>query len=177
MLPCIAVSGLPVMRFSRSLLPIAVSAALLAACAWYSPSGIVAGQSEADVVRAMGAPSGRYALPGGAVRLEYARGPYGRVTYMVDLDAAGRVAGWQQVLTEANFLRVRPGMSRDELLRLLGRPGEVFRVPWQRAVVWNWRYPTNDCLWFQATLTLDDDRVRDAGHGIDPRCDAPADRL
>ena len=169
------------MRVPRPLRPIAFAAcacaALLAGCAGYSPAGVVVGQTEGEVVRAMGAPTGRYALPAGATRLEYARGPYGRVTYMVDLDAAGRVAGWQQVLTEANFLRVQPGLSRDELLLLLGRPGEVFGVPWQRAVVWNWRYPTNDCLWFQATLTLADGRVKDAGHGIDPRCDAPADRL
>lgn len=153
---------------------VAVACALLAGCAGYAPSGVSTGQSEADVVRAMGPPTGSYPMPDGR-RLEFARGPFGRHTYMVDLDAAGRVTRVEQVLSEANFLRVTPGMSRDELLRLLGRPGEVFAVPWQRAVVWNWRYPTNDCLWFQATVNADG-RVRDAGHGIDPRCAGPADR-
>jgi hypothetical protein len=148
---------------------------LLGACAGYGPSGIVAGQSEGDVARSMGAPTGRYALAGGGARLEYARGPYGKETYMVDLDAAGRVTGWQQVLTEANFLRVVPGLPRQELLLLLGRPGEVYGVPWQNAQVWNWRYPTNDCLWFQVTVAADG-RVKDAGHGIDRRCDGPPDR-
>ena len=90
---------------------------------------------------------------------------------MIDLDAAGRVARVEQVLNEANFLRVNPGMTRDELLLFLGRPGEVFGVPRLRGQVWNWRYPTNDCLWFQATVTFDG-RVLDAGRGIDPRCDA-----
>ena len=55
------------------------------------------------------------------------------------------------------------------------RPGEVFGVGWQNAVVWNWRYPTNDCLWFQVTVRRDG-TVQDAGKGIDPRCDGPADR-
>ena len=145
--------------------------ALLSGCAGYAPSGVAPGQSEGDVVRAMGAPTGRYPLPGGGARLEYARGPYGRHTYMVDLDNAGRVERVAQVLTEANFLRVAPGMSRDDLLLLLGRPGEVFGVAKQRSQVWNWRYPTNDCLWFQATVTPDG-RVLDAGRGIDPHCDA-----
>ncbi len=151
------------------------AALLLGGCAGYAPSAVVAGQSEAEVVRSMGMPTGRYALPGGGSRLEYARGPHGRQTYMVDLDAAGRVTGWEQVLTDATFLRVVPGMPRDDLLRLLGRPGEVFGAGWQGDQVWNWRYPNNDCLWFQATVTRDG-RVKDAGHGIDRRCEGPAKR-
>ena len=146
-------------------------AALLAGCAGYAPTGIAPGQPESDVVRAMGPPTGRYALPGGGARLEYARGPYGRHTYMIDLDGAGRVERVAQVLTEANVLRVAPGMGRNDLLLLLGRPGEVFGVAVRPAQVWNWRYPTNDCLWFQVTLTLDG-RVLDAGRGVDPHCDA-----
>ena len=145
-------------------------AALLVGCAGYAPTGVAPGQAEADVARTMGPPTGRYALPGGT-RLEYARGPYGRHTYMIDLDGTGRVERVAQVLTEANFLRVAPGMGRNDLLLLLGRPGEVFAVPWQRAQVWNWRYPTNDCLWFQATVAPDG-RVLDAGRGVDPHCDA-----
>ena len=148
----------------------AMLAALLGACAGYAPGGVGPGQSEADVARSMGAATGRYALPGGATRLEYARGPYGRHTYMIDLDAAGRVARVDQVLNEANFLRVNPGMTQSDLLLLLGRPGEVFGVRLENAQVWSWRYPTNDCLWFQATVTRDG-RVLDAGRGIDPRCD------
>ena len=159
------------MKFRQILLSAALLAALLGGCAGYAPTGVVPGQSEGDVFRTMGAPTGRYALPGGGARLEYARGPYGRHTYMVDLDGAGRVKRVAQVLTEANFLRVAPGMGRDDLLLLLGRPGEVFAVPWQRAQVWNWRYPTSECLWFQVTVTLDG-RVRDAGRGVDPHCDA-----
>ena len=158
------------MTVARPLMAIAACAVLLGACAGYSPSDVVAGQTAGEVARSMGAPTGRYALPGGGARLEYARGPYGRHTYMIDLDASGRVSGCQQVLTEANFLRVLPDMSRQDLLLLLGRPGEVFAVPWQKAEVWNYRYPTHDCLWFQVTVTLEG-RVKDAGHGIDPRCD------
>ena len=158
------------MSFRRLLSTLASAAVVLGACAGYGPTDVAPGQTEADVVRSMGLPTGRYPLPGGASRLEYARGPYGRQTYMVDLDPTGRVLGWQQVLTQQNFLRVLPGMSRGELLLLLGRPGEVFAVPWQKSEVWNYRYATNDCLWFQVTVTLDG-VVKDSGHGVDRRCD------
>jgi len=156
------------------------TAALVAACMTgggaYAPDrSIVPGTGEGDVTRVMGPPTSRYALPGGGTRLEYARGPYGRHTYMIDLDAGGRVTRSEQVLTEANFYRVTPGMSQQDVLLLLGRPGEVFGLARNRGVVWNWRYPTNDCLWFQVTITPEG-TVRDAGRGPDPRCNGPDDR-
>ena len=45
-------------------------AVLLGGCAGNGPGGVAPGQSEADVARSMGAPTGRYALPGSATRLE-----------------------------------------------------------------------------------------------------------
>jgi len=80
------------------------------------------------------------------------------------------------VLTEANFQQFQaraPGMSRDELLRTLGRPGEVKSGGRQGGEVWSWRYPTNDCLWFQSSIGPDG-IVRDGVVGIDPMCDKPS---
>ena len=53
---------------------------LLTACAGVQPGRVAPGQDEATVIAAMGAPTGRYALPGGATRLEYARGGWFDVT-------------------------------------------------------------------------------------------------
>ena len=36
--------------------------------------------------------------------------------------------------------------------------------------LWSWRYPTNDCLWFQVSIGADR-KVVNAGQGIDPLCD------
>jgi hypothetical protein len=47
-------------------------------------------------------------MPDGTQRLEFARGPFGRHTYMVDLDAQGRVANVEQVLDARHFARVTP---------------------------------------------------------------------
>lgn len=158
-------------------LSLVVAVLALAGCAALAPLP-TPGQNEADVLQRFGTPTARYPLPGGGSRLEFASGPYGRETWMVDLDAAGRVGAVRQVLSDtalAEFQARAPGMPRDELLRTLGRPGERRGGGWQGGEVWSWRYPTNDCLWFQVSIG-DDGIVRDGSFGIDPRCDAPNDR-
>jgi hypothetical protein len=87
------------------------------------------------------------------------------------------VAAARQVLGEAEFLQVQSaqGLTRDELLRWLGTPGERRHGGRPGGQVWSWRYPTNDCLWFQASVA-DDGRVAGTSYGIDPRCDGPNDR-
>lgn len=150
------------------------AALLLSGCATPLPAP---GSAEAEVLRQWGTPTGRHALPAGGVRLEYATGPFGRETWMIDLDAAGRVAHSAQVLGEATFADFQaraPGMQREEVLRRLGRPGEVRGGGRQGGEVWSWRYPTNDCLWFQASIG-DDGRARDAAYGPDPKCQTRTD--
>jgi hypothetical protein len=148
---------------------ISTIAVALAACAGYAPSALPEGSSEADVKQAMGEPTGRYALAGGGQRLEYARGPYGRHTYMVDLDALGRLIKWEQVLDVHHFAAVMPGLTRDEVLRTIGRPGE--RMGMMRdGQIWSWRYANNDCLWYQAQFDAQG-IVTTAGYGTERGCD------
>ena len=118
----------------------------LGACAPLPPAP---GLARADLIQTWGAPTARYALEAGAERLEYASGPFGRTTWMVDVDAAGRVTRARQVLNEAEFLAVQsaPVLNRHDILRWLGTPGERRPGGWAGGEVWSWRYPTNDCLW------------------------------
>jgi hypothetical protein len=151
--------------------------AVLTACATPPPAP---GTARQDVLQARGQPTARYALPEGAERLEYATGPFGRTTWMIDLDATGRVQHARQVLNEAEFLQVqiRAGsgeMTREELLRWIGTPGERRSGGWAGGEVWSWRYPTNDCLWFQASVATNG-RVTSAAFGTDPVCDVPSGR-
>jgi hypothetical protein len=144
-----------------------------AACASAQRTGPAAGESEAQVLQQMGKLTARYAMPGGATRLEFATGPWGTHTWMVDLDASGRVTSSQQVLNEASFAAFQArakGMTRDELLRTLGTPGERRGGGRQGGEVWSWRYPTNNNLWFQVSIG-DDGLVRDGSYGIDPSRD------
>ena len=142
----------------------------LAGCSLPQPQRLQTGQTEAEVVATMGAPTGRYPLAGGAQRLEFARGPAGRVTWMVDLDTAGRLTQAAQVLDAGHFAQVLDGMLQDDLLRLLGRPAARQREYMQRET-WSWRYQTNDCLWARVTLGADGRVQGGAAMMSDPACD------
>lgn len=154
---------------------LALASLLLPACATYAPTSVQPGQSAADVERELGPPSGRYTLPQGGTRLEYARGPWGKHTYMIDLDTGGRVSAIQQVLTEANFGTVLPGATRDEVLRSLGRPSER-RGAYGDVELWQYRYEAIFCQWFVVTMQRDG-RVRDSGYVPDPACDRDDDHF
>ena len=143
---------------------------LLGGCAGPQAQQVLAGQSEAQVLSAMGPATNRYTLAGGAQRLEFARGPAGRTTWMVDLDAGGQVLQIEQVLDGWHFAQVQDGMPRDALLRLLGRPAAQQRE-YQNRETWSWRYETNDCLWLRVTLSADGRVLGGAAHMTDPACD------
>ena len=148
---------------------------LAGACSTPHPQQVRAGQNQAELLAAMGEPTGRYVLDGGAQRWEFARGPAGRVTWMVDLDADGRVLAIEQVLDAAHFARVVDKMPREALLRLLGRPA-ARQGEWQGRETWSWRYETHDCLWFRVTIGADG-LVRDGGAVMtDPACDTRSAR-
>lgn len=152
---------------------LAAIALAISACAPLPP---VPGMASSELLQTWGAPTARYRLDAGAERLEYASGPFGRTTWMVDVDPSGRVKQARQVLNEAEFLAVQSAtaLRRDGLLRWLGTPGERRPGGWAGGEVWSWRYPTNDCLWFQASVA-EDGRVTGAAYGIDPSCDTASD--
>jgi len=125
---------------------------LFAACASgpFEPTSVVAGDTRDDVLRKMGPPTASYTMPGRQDRLEYTRMPAGRKTYMIDFDAAGRVTRWEQVLDEAHFLAIVPGLRSADVLRLIGvvplsndardwESGASSRVPLVEVAVTHWR--------------------------------------
>ena len=148
----------------------------LGGCAGYSPASLPVGATTAEIAARMGPATGRLALAGGAQRLEYARGPYGRHTYILDLDAQGRLVEWEQVLVEAKFNAIRTGMAQGEVLAAIGHPSEQRRVGWPAAgTVWAYRYETPFCQWFQLSLDAAG-KVTDTGYGPDPMCSHDGDR-
>lgn len=93
-----------------------------------------------DAVRSMGTPAMEFANPDGSRSLAYPRGPLGMQTFMVDVGRDGRVLAVRQALTDETFNRIRPGMTQDEVLRLVGPPGDHMEFPRMRQVSWEWRY-------------------------------------
>lgn len=118
----------------------ALAAALLPACDGFNLQELKPGVSTAAEVRArMGSPAAEYANEDGSVTYEYNRQPQGTDCYMITIGRDQIVQRIEQVLTEANFARVQPGMSRDEVRRLLGAAGSVTPFPGANEEVWDWR--------------------------------------
>ncbi len=159
----------------RRRLPALALAALLGACALgpYSPRGVPPGASRDEVLRVMGPPTATYTMPDGHVRLEYSRLPAGRHTFMVDLDAAGRMAHWENVLDEAHFAAIRPGMTTADVLRMIGPPTFTawYRLP-TPGITWNYRFETiQRCIVFQLAFDAASGTVLEGGaYPSDPGC-------
>ena len=154
---------------------VAAATIALGACTSIAPGAFPPGTSISEARAAFLGPTGEYALPDGGTRLEFARGAHGKQTYMLDFDASGSLVASQQVLTEQNFATIAPGLPAAEVRMRLGRPAEVFNVPWQRLQVWNYRYYPGDCVWYQISIS-DAGRVTESNYGTDPACDTAGSR-
>lgn len=93
----------------------------------------------AEVRSRMGEPMAEFQNPDGSVTYEYSRQPNGVECHMITIGPNQIVSRVEQVLTEANFARIQNGLSRDEVRRLLGKPGSIQTFEMKREEVWDWR--------------------------------------
>ena len=93
-----------------------------------------------DVRRRMGRPEMIWEERDGSQTLEYVRGPEGVATYMVEIGPDGRYRRMANVLVAETFAKVRPGMTRDDVRRLLGKPTETQTFRLKQEEVWSWRH-------------------------------------
>ena len=99
--------------------------------------------SESDVRMAMGQPETVWEEDGGERTLEYPKGPMGARTWIFEIDKDGKLRDYRQALTEATFAKIKPGMSQDNVRRLLGKPRTVVQFKRKNEEVWDWRYLEN----------------------------------
>ena len=111
---------------------------LVAACA--TPASLQPGTSEADVVARMGRPALELPAAEGTRQLVYPTGPYGLQTYMAHISPEGRLIRVEQVLDDARFHQIQPGMTREELLRWIGPPFQTVRFPNLGQTAWDYRF-------------------------------------
>ncbi len=149
-------------------------AAVLAACATapYAPTAVKPGDGREDVLRVMGPPTATYAMPDGHVRLEYNRMPAGRQTFMIDLDAQGRVVKWENVLDENHFAAIVPGMKTEDVLRLIGPPTYTWHYARpEPGITWLYRFQTiQRCILFEVAFDRATGRVLAGDYPPDPGC-------
>ena len=111
----------------------------LLACACAGPDAFV-GRSEAELRGALGPPQGEYRNADGSRTLAYSPGAYSGQTYLAEIDPSGAVRGVRQALVEETFQRIAPGMTREEVLRLIGPPVDSMAFPRKEEVSWEYRF-------------------------------------
>ena len=113
----------------------------LSACAAHDGFTLRPGASnEAEVRGVMGAPALEIAERDGSKRLAYPRGPLGSQTYMADVGRDGVLREVRQVLSDDTFYRIQPGQTRDDVLRMIGPPGETMFFARLNQDSWGYRY-------------------------------------
>jgi hypothetical protein len=103
-------------------------------------SALPAGAPAQEVAARVGTPGTVWKNPDGSELWEYPQGPLGRQTFMVTMGSDHAMREIHQVLSDEYFSKVQVGMSRDEVRRILGRPGEIAFFDERGEETWSWRY-------------------------------------
>ena len=116
------------------------AASLLGACDEQRATRLEEGVStEVDVRKQFGEPVQITEHADGSKLLAYPRQPEGWTNYEAEIAADGKLTALRQLLTEANFAKVQPGMDQATVGRLLGRHARELRYATQPGqVVWRW---------------------------------------
>jgi SmpA/OmlA family protein len=114
--------------------------ALLLAAGCASFPSLSPGTPAPEVESRAGAPAGVWKNPDGSEVWEYPQGPLGTATYMVSFGPDRAVREVRQVLNDETISRLRVGMSRDEVRRLVGKPGSIAFSDRTDEEIWSWLY-------------------------------------
>lgn len=113
--------------------------ALIAGCA--HPQLVDMGETEAAVVKYLGAPHARTQLPDGTVRLTYSGQPFGQDVWWLFLDQSGKVVAREQGLQEKYFPMLKPGVSTEaDVWALWGPCAQKYDFHLLKEHAWMYRF-------------------------------------
>jgi outer membrane protein assembly factor BamE (lipoprotein component of BamABCDE complex) len=128
--------------------------------------------TQAEVRARMGEPGFVHWNDDGTATWEYARQSNGTNCYMITFGSNQVVSRIEQALNDANFGKVRPGMSKDDIRRLFGAPAtkQVFNN--LREEIWEWRIegmPPMDETYFMVHFDTDNGGVKKTSKRVQPK--------
>ncbi len=93
----------------------------------------------------------------GARTFEYNRQPAGNVNYMITIGPDGKMSSLRQVLSPQNFKLIIPGMSVEQVRKLLGKPMKITPYALKRQTEYDWRYLSSPNVPYIFTTVFDAD--------------------
>ncbi|MGD9775185.1 outer membrane protein assembly factor BamE domain-containing protein [Diaphorobacter sp.] len=96
--------------------------------------------TEQDVRARFGEPEHIWPEPDGSRTLEYNRQPAGHRNYMITIGTDGKMSALRQVLAPHNFEKVQPGMTQEQVRRLLGKPARQVTYELKQETEWDWNW-------------------------------------
>ncbi len=146
-------------RMARAGFAAALAAvALLAGCDNQRMEDLKVGIStEVDVRDRLGPPEYIWPEADGSRTLEYNRQPMGATNYMINIGTDGKMRALDQVLTPQNFAKVQPGMSEEQVRRMLGKPAKVVPYELKQTIEWDWNWidPPTRKMYFTVVFGYD----------------------
>jgi outer membrane protein assembly factor BamE (lipoprotein component of BamABCDE complex) len=114
--------------------------------------------TSAEVQKRMGTPASEYTNADGSITWEYNRQPQGVHTHMLTFGPDKVLQRIEQVLTDENYAKLVLGMSKEQVQRILGKPGSTVTFPMKKEEVWDWRVegtPSSEEWHFYAHFGVD----------------------
>lgn len=151
----------------------ALAAIVLPACDAVNLPEIRPGIStQTEVAERMGKPSAVHWNDDGSATWEYNRQPAGSECHMITFDRDQKVQRVEQVLNDNNYARITPGLSKDDVRRILGAPGSkvVFRNLGEE--VWEWRIagmPPMEETYFNVHFSSENGAVKKTSKRVQPK--------
>ena len=147
------------------------AAALLVACDAKRIEKLEEGvATEADVRQQFGDPVTITEKADGSKIMEYPRQPEGSTNYLITIGADGKMSALRQLLSPANFAKVQPGLAKDEVRKLLGKPAKTQRFALKPdEEIWDWRFIESGVPKVFSVTFGGDARVMSTAVGNDPR--------
>ncbi len=126
--------------------------------------------TEVEVRQQFGEPVTVITEADGSRIFEYPRQPEGWTNVVITIGPDGKMTSLRQLLTEANFAKVTPGMDKLQVRKLLGRHAKATPFVLKDEEVWDWRYrPDPNTSRIFSVVFGKDGRVLRTQTGDDPR--------
>lgn len=110
--------------------------------------------TEADVRTKFGEPETIWPEADGSRTFEYPRQPMGSSNYMITIGTDGKMSALRQVVTPHVFAQVQPGMTQEQVRRMLGKPAKRMTYERKQETDWDWNWIDPPSTKMEFTVTF-----------------------